>query len=446
MRSLAQTLLDWGWRLTGSDPACESLPPGLAAAVRVFREPNAANLPPDAELVVFSDAVAPDHVERQRASELGIPAISYFECLGRMMQGKRGLAVAGTHGKSTVTAMTAEILTCAGLDPTVVFGAAPLGRETGGRVGAGPALLVEACEYRAHFLHLTPQHAILLDIEPDHFDFFRQPSQLEQAFADFVALLPPDGLLLAATGCPSVCQASRQAKCRCESFGLSGHVDWTANPTAERNGCFEFELLHEGQSLGRARLRVPGRHNMLNAVAAAALAWHQGVAPGALMEGLQSFRGLARRLETLGTWGGITLVDDYAHHPTEVSAGIEAIRKAYPERRLWCVFQPHQASRTACLLDEFAASLQNAHKVAVADIFRAREPPIQKGEATAFDLAEKTRSLGADVADVHTPAAIVDLLVDALQPGDILMTMGAGDIRKISDGFIHRIRKNRAAR
>ena len=190
---------------------------------------------------------------------------------------------------------------------------------------------------------------------------------------------------------------------------------------------------------------MPGRHNVLNALAAAALAFHQGVDAEQIADSLAGFRGLSRRLESLGTWRGVTILDDYAHHPTEVTAALDTVRRMYPQRRLCCVFQPHQASRTACLLDELAQSLQNVDWLAVADIFRAREGPAQAGQVTAADLADRVAELGVEVSGSHSMDDIHKGLTDHLQPGDVLLTIGAGDIRRIADGYIYWIRENRAA-
>jgi UDP-N-acetylmuramate--alanine ligase len=190
---------------------------------------------------------------------------------------------------------------------------------------------------------------------------------------------------------------------------------------------------------------VPGSHNVLNALAAAALAWHNGVQPDEIARTLATFRGLRRRMEVVGSWRGVVVLDDYAHHPTEVRAALRTVRQMYPGRRVWCVFQPHQASRTERLLDEFAASLQNADRVVVSEIFRAREPGPACGSVTASDLAQRAGALGGQVADVHADGQIVELLASGLRPGDVLITIGAGDIRKIGDGLIHGLREDRAA-
>ena len=445
MRSLAEVLAGWGWDLTGSDLAAGPLDLGQRGPMTVCRGHAAANVPSDADLVVYSDAVPAGNPETGRAAELDIPTLSYFQVLGRLMAARRGLAVAGTHGKSTTTAMAAEIIVRAGLDPTVVFGAAPLGRTGGGRAGRGELMLVEACEYRANFLHLQPQIAVVLGIEPDHFDCYRWPAELEGAFARFARSVPSDGLVLARSGCQTTRRATAAVSCRMETFGFDPAADWQARSLAPCRGTYSFDVFRHGRVFCRVGLRVPGRHNVLNALAATALAWHAGVPAGKIAAGLAAFRGLHRRLETIGCWRGVTLLDDYAHHPTEVGATLRTVRQIYPNRRVWCVFQPHQASRTRNLLDELAESLQNADVVVVAEIFRARESAPGPGDVTAADLADRVRAGARHVPGVHEAGQIVRLLENRLGPGDVLITMGAGDIRKICHGLVDRFREDRAA-
>ena len=478
MSALADVLRQAGWTVSGSDMAIS----GHAAA----------HIAPETEQVIYSSAVPPQNPELRRAAEMGIPTLSYAQMLGRLMSGKRGIAVAGTHGKSTTTAMLGHVLVEAGCDPSVIVGATPLaaasGRRTaksnakgsgpcfqtafrpegkacepkngpdpgpcsfpatsGGRFGHGDLVLVEACEYRGNFLHLQPHHAAILGIEPDHFDCYDSLAALQRAFAAFAALVPPDGLLVVRHDCAATREAVAGVCCRVETFAIAapaGDADWSARNLSVRGGRYRFELQHRGRSLGRVALRVAGWHNLLNALAAAALARAAGVTSAAILRGLSGFPGLHRRLEVLGACGGVVLVDDYAHHPTEIKATLATVRRMVPGRRLWCVFQPHQASRTAHLLDELAASLQNANRLLVADIFRAREGPPQPGEVTAADLARHVRAHGAQCFDVHHWNEITRVLQTHLLPGDVLLTMGAGDIGRMSHDFFERLRKNRAA-
>ena len=329
-------------------------------------------------------------------------------------------------------------------------------------------MLVEACEYRGNFLHLQPHDAVILGIEPDHFDCYASPEQLEAAFAKFAALVPTDGLLLIREDCaatrafpkgtvpfssnenwdsPPLIDSSALS-CRVETFGVGGagcKADWSARNVTAQAGFYRFEIHRRSQPWGEVELRVPGRHNVYNALAAAALSAAAGAKPADITAGLGTFEGLHRRLEVFGAAGGIVVVDDYAHHPTEVSATLEAVRQMFPGRRLWCVFQPHQASRTERLLDELAASLQNTDRVLVAEIFRAREGPPHPGEVTAADLARRVRAGGGTTLDVHASEEIAGVLETHLHAGDVLLTVGAGDIGRIGHGFLERFRRGRAA-
>ena len=452
MRSLAEVLLGWGCRVSGSDTRSAADEPLARAGVRLFSDHAAENLARDVGLVVSSDAVPADVPELRRARALGIPTQSYFEAIGHLMAvgrianpSHKGLAVAGTHGKSTVTAMAGQLLVDAGLDPTVLCGAVPVGCESGGRAGRGPVMLVEACEYRANFLHLRPRQAVILGIEPDHFDCYRSPGELEQAFAQFRKNVPSDGLLLARRECPATSRVAAGPGCRVQTFGFDPRADWSARHVTDRRGRFSFAMFRHDRRVCDVRLRVPGRHNAINALAAGALAWEQGVPAEAIAAGLSRFRGVRRRLELLGNWRGGARLDDFAHHPTEVAAALGAVRQMYPGRRVWCVFQPHQASRTEHLLDELAQSLQNADKVVVAQIFRAREGKPKPHEVTAADLAEQVRGRGAWVRHFWTRGHIVGLLRTRLRPSDVLITMGAGDIGRIQDELADRLREDRAA-
>lgn len=444
MQSLAAVLLARGWRITGSD-----LQPARANwlrrhGVRVAAGHSASHLPAEAELLVYSDAVAADNPERRQATARGVVQLSYPAMLGQLMAGGRGIAVTGTHGKSTVTAMTASILLAAGMDPTFVFGAAPKGHEHGGRHGSGPLVLVEACEYRANFLHLVPQIAIVLGIEADHFDYFRSVTDVEAAFRRFLLQLPADAQVLVNSDCQATARAMAGLPLNLERFG-SATAEWQASDVRRSAGRYRFSLTYRGSHLGEIRLSTPGRHQVGNALAAAALAHTAGAPADAIAMGLRQFRGLKRRLDVLGSWQSITLIDDYAHHPTEVRAALAAVRELYPGRRLCCVFEPHQASRTQHLLDEFAASLQNADLVAVAEIVRAREGAPQPGEVQAADLERKVEQAGTRVVGCQQRDEIVEALAARSKPGDVVITLGAGEIRNVCYGLASRLRRRCAA-
>jgi len=494
MRGLAELLVRRGWRVSGSDPAAGAVRSLGGQGGRLFAGHAAEHVDRAVELLIHSDAVRPDNPELLQAGRLGVPRLSYFQAAGALTSGLEVLAVAGTHGKSTTAAMLAEILVQAGEDPLVLSGGAPPGRISGARAGSGRVAVVEACEYRANFLHLRPQQAVILNIEPDHFDCFPAFDQLEAAFARFAALLPAEGRLLVPVDCPVARRIALCCRARVETFGLGRAADWSARALRCCGGCYQFELFQGRTMLERICLRVPGRHNVVNALAAAALAVGAGsgsgsVSPAVAARALARFRGIGRRLELVGclqrpmangrrpkgdrlrndmasgladraaltrgtVWGGglsphngreVVQIDDYAHLPAEIAAGLLSLRRWFPDRRLWCVFQPHQASRTARLLDELAGSLENADELLIGEIFRAREAAASPGEVTAAHLARRLRNRGRRVPAVHRPAEIVELLAQRLQPGDLVVTMGAGDIRKVHHELAYRFREDRSS-
>ena len=304
--------------------------------------------------------------------------------------------------------------------------------------------MIEACEYRDNFLHLTPDVATLLNIEPDHFDYFRTSEQLNASFTKFVNRVPEDGLVIANYDNPSAHALAIRSGRKTISFGLSGEADWQATKLEHSRGRYRFDLVRHGHRLTTVTLAVSGRHNVLNGLAAATLARHCGASAQQIAQGLAGFRGLKRRLEIRGRFGTVPWIDDYAHHPTEINAALAAVRQMFPRRQIYCVFQPHQASRLTILLDEFAASLHNADKLAVTKVFRAREGAPRAGEATAVDLAATVRTLGTPVLDEHSPTAIARDLLTELKPDDVLVTLGAGDLGKIFHEFRERTRRDRA--
>jgi len=449
MRSLARILLDIGWTISGSDLATGRLDDLEARGARIRIGHAAENVPEATGMVVFSDAIPENNPELQRAGERNIPTLRYFQALGLLASARETIAVAGTHGKSTVAGMIGAVLLGAGADLTLAYGADPLllGRSSRAvsRAGHGPLMVVEACEYRANFLHFHPQQAVLLGIEPDHFDCYPTDEHLEHAFSLFGRAVRAEGRLLVRHECARARRVAEAASCRIETFGLVRDAQWRAVDVASHAGCSSFTACYQGRDLCRIDLKVLGAHQVANALAAVAVGLHNGVAPDQISAELSRWCGLRRRLEVVDCYAGVTWVDDYAHHPTEVSASLSAIRERFPGQRVFCVYQPHQASRTARLLDETARSLQNADCVLVTDIFRAREPLPCKGEVSAADLADRVRCLGTETPPFHNPRQCRDFLVGQLRPGDVVATLGAGNIRETGNELILWLRENRAA-
>jgi UDP-N-acetylmuramate--alanine ligase len=439
MRSLAGVLAAAGWQLSGSDSGDAD---GLSESFGAKCGHSAKNLNGNPDLVIYSPAIEQGHVELDAARTLGIPTISYPEMLGHLMRDRIGIAVAGTHGKSTVVGMIASILTAAGLDPLVVCGAEC------SRFGRGAHMVAEACEYRSSFLHLTPRVAAILNIEPDHFDYYRSQDHLESEFLTFAQGMEDRGTLLAAADCPATLRVAERWQRPYVTFGTSCPADWQASVLSKRRGCYRFRLSEGGRAVVEIQLGVAGHHNLRNATAAAAVASNIGILPADIARGLRAFRGLRRRLQTIGTVAGIAVIDDYAHHPTEITAALQAVREQHPTAGITCIFEPHQASRTQSLRAELAASLQKADTLAVTEIFRAREAARQDGEISAGDLAAQIRGSGVEVFHEHGMDEIEDWIVNRVSTGliaegDVILTLGAGRIGKLAHGIYQRIRELR---
>ena len=449
MKALAELLSAMGWAVAGSDNnASDDTTAALVSrGLRIHPGHQGRNLAKETDVLVYSPAVGPENAERQEARRLGIMQLSYSQMLGMLMRERSGVCIAGTHGKSTTTAMTGCILTAANLSPSVVIGAEICGVGRSGWHGEGEHFVVESCEFQRSFLDLYPRYAAILGIEPDHFDCFPHFDETIAAFAAFAQKLPADGRLLIQAGCEASIAACVAALAPVETFGIEVTADWRAcdlRPTAEGT---RFRLFHQGDYFAEISLRIPGRHNVQNALSAAALAHMAGAGCAAIREGLFEFPGIRRRFERVGQWRGVTLIDDYAHHPTAVAATLATARERFPGRRLWCVFQPHQVSRTRALFDDFAKSLVAADRVLLAPVFAAREEEV-RNEPTliAHELAARVIYEGGHARPADSLDRAMRTLEDELQPGDVLITMGAGDIGKVYHAFTRRLQGHHAAR
>jgi len=433
MAGLAEFVLMEGGEVSGSDmkasAATERLV-GLGARIHIGHAP--ANLPPGTDLVVYSAAVKPENPERAEAERRGIPALKYAQFLGRLMTLRQGIAVSGTHGKSTTTSMVSYILTQAGLDPSFVIGAEVPQLGGGSHVGRGPHLVVEACEYDRSFLNYSPCAAAVLNVEEDHLDYYRDLREIRRAFGDFASRLAPDGLLVINARDLGRRGIMRQAKCTVEEFGIGGRSDWHAENLESDRGRFAFDVYRRGEFYVSVKLALAGRHHVLNALAAMALCTWAGAPRETVAEALGTFTGALRRMEILGQAGGVTVVDDYAHHPTEIAATLKAVRERFEPKRLWVVFQPHQHSRTRFFLKDFARALTVADKIVVPDIYFVRDSEKERQAVRSQDLVAEIQALGADALHIEEFDSIRRYLVESLGAGDVLMTMGAGDVWRLA--------------
>ena len=444
MRALAQMLLARGAAVSGSDLAI-----GLAverlqqrgAAVHVGQQ--ASNLPADCDLVVHSAAIHEQNPELVAARERGIETVKYSQMLGRLMSERVGVAVAGTHGKSTTSAMVSYALRRAGLDPSFVVGAIveQLGGPSG--VGAGEHFVAEACEFDRSFLHLHPRYAAILNIEEDHLDCFRDLAAIVEAFRAFAAQVDPAGVIVAHGEDRNVAEAVRSARAQVETFGLSEGCTWRGENLSADRGRYGVDVALADQPFCRLQAPLPGLHNVYNSLAATALLYHAGVDPGAIPELLGGFTGAYRRMTLKGRGRGVTVVDDYAHHPTEIEASLRAIREHYQPRRLLCVFQPHQHSRTRFLLKDFARSFGACDLVVVPDIYFVRDSEREKDYISSEDLVAQIRLHGGPAVYRKSFAEIVSHLEGELTAGDLVVTMGAGNIWEVADDIVRWLGRDR---
>ncbi|REJ35576.1 MAG: UDP-N-acetylmuramate--L-alanine ligase [Bacillota bacterium] len=434
MSGLARILLAQGVAVTGSDLSESAATERLRAlGARIYIGHRAAHVEQEApDTVVVSSAVPAVNPEVVAARERGIPIISRGELLARLFNGRFGIAVAGTHGKTTTTAMIALVLERAGLDPTIAVGGEL--REFGGnaKLGRGPHFVAEADESDRSFLHLRPRIAVVTNIEADHLENYGSTSEIVQAFRAFVGQVPADGLVVLGTDDRNAASLA-PLPCPWVSYGLRSPADYTAVEVQLNGMGSRAVVLERGEALGTLELAVPGVHNIANALAAIAVGRRLGLAFPVLAEALAAFRGAKRRFEVLGEERGVMVVDDYAHHPTEVRATLAAARQL--GRRVVAVFQPHRYTRTQFLGRELAQSFGDADCVVLTDIYAALERPIPG--VTIDRLYEAARAVAGDkVILVRDKDAIPGFLLGLTRPGDLVITLGAGDVRRVAEQFL----------
>ena len=445
MRGAAAVLLRRGAVVTGSERSeCPDLRPLVRQGARVFFDQQISHIPQQCDLVVRSAAIKDDNPEIITARMRGLPVLKYAEMLGLLMADRAGISIAGTHGKSTTTAMTAFVLREAGADPSFVIGAEVEQLGGGSGVGDGRHFVVEACEYDRSFLNLHARLAAILNVEEDHLDYYQDLNEIVSAFADFAARVSPEGVVVVNGEDRNALAAAAAAKARVETFGLQRGQQWKAEVLGERRGCYRFRVLRDGRALTEVVLAIPGLHHVANALAAMALCFHGGVEPETIAKALGDFRGAGRRLTWRGCVRGVDVVDDYAHHPTELQVTIKAAREYYSPGKLYVVFQPHQHSRTRFLLDDFARSFGAADVVVVPDIYFVRDTQAEKDRIDSQALVDRIRSSGGDARYEPSFAGIVDYLFKVVEPGDLVLTMGAGNVWQVADDLLGRLAGGRA--
>ena len=435
MSGLAEVLFSTGFRISGSDRQRSALTDSLSAkGITVFYGQREGNITEDIDCAVLTSAIHPDNPEYVAIQRLGIPSLTRAELLGQMMKNYAvPIAISGTHGKTTTTSMVSEILLGADLDPTLSIGG--IYKSIGGniRIGGSGYFVTEACEYTNSFLSFFPKIGIILNIEEDHLDFFKDLSDIRASFRKFAELLPADGTLIIHNSIENLTEITEGLACKVVTFGLSGDADFTARDiTYDEKGCASFTMIFHGKSQ-EIRLQVPGIHNVANALASMALSNVIGVPAADAAGFLHRFTGTDRRFEYKGSIGGVTVIDDYAHHPTEITATLKACEN-YPHKTLWCVFQPHTYTRTKAFLADFAKALSLADKVVLADIYAARETDTLG--ISSRTLQEEIIKLGKECYYFPSFDEIENFLLQNCINGDLLITMGAGDVLKIGESIL----------
>ena len=436
MSGIASVMLNQGYRVTGSDMVESDVTERLRATGVKVTIGHSADSIAQADVVVTSTAVGTDNIEVQAAVDAGIPVIPRAEMLGELMRFRQGIAVAGTHGKTTTTSLIAAVLAAASLDPTFLVGGLVKSVSGNARLGSGRWLIAEADESDASFLHLQPYLAVVTNIDSDHMDFYGGDfDRLVSTFADFLSHLPFYGLAILCADDPVVAGLRTRLKKPVVTYGSEPGMDYYASDIRPQGSHMMFNAhLPDGAELP-IDLALAGRHNVLNALAAIAVADKVGASHESIVEGLKNFQGIDRRFEILGelivAGGSAVVVDDYAHHPSEIAATLEAVSGCWPVRRRVVVFQPHRYTRTHDLLDEFAALLATEPHLVVTGVYPAGEAVI--ASASGAVLCERIRALGGvDPVYLEDVSLLPDKLPELVEPGDIVLTLGAGNIGRVA--------------
>ena len=436
MSGLAEILLEEGFTVSGSDSKESPLTKKLEQlGATIFYGQKASNIIDGIDCVVYTAAIHRENAELIEAVAKKIPMLTRAELLGQLMKNyKTPIAVSGTHGKTTTTSMLSHILLAGEKDPTISVGG--ILQAIGGniRVGHSDTFITEACEYTNSFLNFFPKIGIILNIEEDHLDFFKDLEDIRHSFHQFAALIPADGTLIINSDIKNYKGICEGLDCRIVTCGSSISSDYSSeNVRFDEKGLASFDLIKHGETVCRIQLSVPGYHNVSNALTCIAAAELLEIPMETIIQGLLAFTGTDRRFEYKGMMNGVTIIDDYAHHPTEILATLKAA-KNYPHKELWCVFQPHTYTRTKAFFHEFAEALSHTDHLVLADIFAARETDTLG--VSSKDLAAEVARLGTDAHYFGCFEEIEMFLKEHCASGDLLITMGAGDVVNIGEDLL----------
>ena len=436
MSGLAEILLTEGYNVSGSDMKDSAILKKLSGkGAKIFLDHHESNLQ-GADLIVYTDAISKDNPELLEAYKQGITTVDRGTFLGQLMtKYKNSIAVAGTHGKTTTTGMISVILDSANLEPTILLGG-ELDKIGGNvKIGKGDFILTEACEYKGNILKFRPTIGVILNMEEDHLDYFKDISHIVKTFSDFAKSIPRDGYLIVNGDDKYVMESVKEAQCNIVTFGVTNDCDYKANNIVfGEGGLPTFSLSIKDQGSYSVTLSVLGLHNIYNALGAIAATNFCGLDMETVIDCIKDYLGTHRRLDFKGIVNGIKVIDDYAHHPTEIKATLSAISNISTQKT-WCIFQPHTYTRTKSLLKDFANSFYEADKVIISDIYAAREK--DTGDIHSKDLVNALKNNGVDAIYLNNFEEIKDYVFEKAKDGDIVITMGAGDIHKVGEMMIN---------
>ncbi|WP_010235248.1 UDP-N-acetylmuramate--L-alanine ligase [Clostridium arbusti] len=434
MSGLAQILLKRGYTVSGSDMHKSPLTEKLSAlGAEVYIGHDKSNIK-DVNLVIYTAAIPETNPEIIEAKRLKIPMLTRAEFLGLIMKGhKYNVAISGTHGKTTTTSMISHITLKENLDPTILVGGELDIINGNVRTGKSEYFITEACEYKASFLKFYPYIGLILNVDADHLDYYKDINEIQDTFQKFTSLIPKDGYLVANADDIRASQIASKASCNVITFGIDNGIITAKSIHFDDKGCASFDVYNSNDFLFNIKLAVPGKHNVLNALASISCALILNISNESILNGLSSFGGTHRRFEYKGIKNGVIVIDDYAHHPTEIKATLSAA-KNYPHKRVFCVFQPHTYSRTLTLFDEFSNAFSDTDNLILADIYAAREK--DTGVVSSDTLGDAVRKNNVKCENIHSFKEIVSYLSENLKDGDLLLTVGAGDVFKVGEMYL----------
>ncbi|MBN1356055.1 UDP-N-acetylmuramate--L-alanine ligase [bacterium] len=439
MSGLAEILMNLGFEVQGSDQGDGPVTRRLSSLGADIWIGHSGEHIRGADVLVYSSAVRSDNPERTAARRTGIPEIRRAELLAELMRLKYGIAIAGTHGKTTTTSMIALVLEESKLDPTILIGGNANNIGTNARIGRGPYFVAEADESDASFLLLSPAIAVVTNVEEEHMDYYQTFDRILETFSIFLSRVPFFGAAVVCGDDRIISKLTVDYSRRLIKYGLTPGNDIKAMLLRSEEGWQYFQVFHQDIDLGEFAIRIPGRHMVLNALAAIAVGLEIGIQPGIIRRALRQYKGVKRRLDRTDASGGIILIDDYAHHPTEIEATVAAVRQQHSSP-IHAVFQPHRYTRTAYFMDRFAAVLKDLDQVILLPIYPASEPPLPG--ITSNLLAERCRQAGCRrVEVVNTKHEAAARLIETVRPGEIILTLGAGDVFKINEILIDGLAK-----